>query len=49
MTTARSWWLKRCQGSNEVHAYVASEGGAEDKGLVDMLTPADKKLDINVN
>ena len=45
-----NWWLKRDKGCNSVRLFVQSENGdAEDKGLVELMTPDSKKTDeINV-
>ena len=48
-TMSESWWLKRDSGTNSVRMFVKSkEGGAEDKGLVELLMPGTNGGEINV-
>jgi hypothetical protein len=44
------WWMKRERGTNSVRLFIEqTEGGAGDKGLVELLTPSVNGGEINVN
>ena len=44
------WWLKSNSGTNSVRLFAEqTEGGAEDKGLVELLTLSVNGGEINVN
>lgn len=48
-TMSERWWLKRDSGTNSVRMFVKpNEGGAEDKGLVELLMPGTNGGEINV-
>ena len=48
-TMSERWWLKRDSGTNSVRMFFEpNEGGAEDKGLVELLMPGAKGGEINV-
>lgn len=48
-TMSERWWLKRDSGTNSVRMFVKpNEGGAEDKGLVELLMPGANGGEINV-
>ena len=42
------WWLKRSSGDSMRLFVEQTEGGAEDKGLVELLTPSVNGGEINV-